>query len=108
MHTPLFQGKPYIIVPWTKMFPPVDVYCERSFEDLASEEGGKEIQESLKSHPKVNLAGFLAQNNLYIEACGAESDKKSDMKKMTCLIFRELSAEQVLQAFFFFVHVDIF
>ena len=86
------------------MFPPVDVYCERAFEDLASEEGGKEIQENLKSHPKVNLSAFLANNNLYIETCGAESDKKSDMKKMTCLIFRDLSAEQVLQAVFIFVH----
>ena len=107
VHIPLFQEKPYIIVPWTKMFPPIDVYCERAFKDLASEEGGKEKQEHLKSQPKVNLPDFLAHNNLYIETCGAESDKKSDMKKMTCLIFRELSAEQVLRAFFIFVFVHI-
>ena len=80
------------------MFPPIDVYCERAFDELAAGEGGKEIQEGLKSLPKLNVSRFLAHENLYIKSCGAESDKSPNMDKKTCLVWRQLSAEQVFKA----------
>ena len=56
-------GKPYIVIPWTRMFPPLEVYCERAYEELGSEEGGKETQEFLQSLPKFDIQGFMSFKN---------------------------------------------
>ena len=59
----LFTGKPYIVIPWTKMFPPVDEYCERAYEELGTAEGGKDIQAFLQNLPKFNFESATSTPN---------------------------------------------
>ena len=45
------------------MFPPLEMYCERAYEELGTEERGKETQEFLESLPKFDIESFMTYKN---------------------------------------------